>query len=126
MSLFLYSCTINKHFLFCSPQKVPPIFCFVMLFICLIHCHDQRSQQEIHAPHHGHQDLQYLAPDNFLDFTFISHHLHHCDITQSQCLLNLATLAFSSVPHICQVFLWGRLHYFLLWPSKLFLYVGTS
>ena len=47
-------------------------------------------------------------------------------LTQSQCLLNLATLAFSFVPHICQVFLWGRLHYFLLWPSKLFLHVGTS
>ena len=47
-------------------------------------------------------------------------------LTQSECLLNSATLAFSFVPHICHVFFWGCLHYFLLWSSKHCLHVGTS
>lgn len=54
------------------------IFCFVIMpFFCLIRCHDQWSQEKIHAPHHGQQDLQYLAPDNFLDFILpLSHNVY--------------------------------------------------
>lgn len=75
---FPYPCTVNKLFLLCSPQKIP-IIVFLSSRQCLVQYtlmkidHTQRVQ----SPHHGQQDLRYLARNNLLDCILTLTYLVH-------------------------------------------------